>query len=261
MDVTDILRDRVEPPAGLQRMITLSLVAHAICGAALILAPGSLVGKRSAEPRTIMTISLGGSEGPMNGGMTAAASRNVQQAVAPQELKKQDAYSPPAATKPEMVISTKTRAPSKTTPTPVKESPDQARGRAPSKGTEVSRGSALTYTGAKGEGFGLSTGGGHGSGSTLDVADFCCPDYIATMVDRIRGAWQPNQGAAGFVKVKFTIQRDGRLTDVVLEQGSGSTVLDTAALRAVLLTRSLNPLPAQFPNPTLGVHLNFEYQQ
>ncbi len=184
-----------------------------------------------------MTISLGGSEGPLNGGMTKAAGRNVQQAVAPQELKKQDAYSPPAATKPEMVISTKTRAPSKTTttpPPPVKESPDQARGRTPSKGTEVTKGSALTYTGAKGEGFGLSTGGGHGSGSTLDVADFCCPDYIATMVDRIRGAWQPNQGMTGVVKVKFTIQRDGRLTDVMIEEQSGSTVLDNAALRAVL---------------------------
>jgi TonB family protein len=261
MDVTDVLRDRLEPPAGLQRMITLSLVAHAVFAAVLMLAPRALLGTHSPEPRTIMTISLGGSEGPLNGGMTPAAGRATQIAVPKEELKKPDTFAPPAATKPEMVIATKTRAPSKTpTPAPVKDAPDQATGRRPSRGTEVSKGSALTYTGAKGEGFGLSTGGGHGSGSTLDVADFCCPDYIATMIDRIRAAWQPNQGQAGIVKVKFTIQRDGRLTDVTVEQPSGSTVLDNAALRAVLLTRTLNPLPPQFSNPTLGVHLNFEYQ-
>jgi hypothetical protein len=37
-------------------------------------------------------------------------------------------------------------------------------------------------------------------------------------------------------------------------------VLDLAALRAVVGTRTLNPLPAPFPNPTLTVHLNFQYQ-
>src|SRR5262245_41878381 len=259
MDVTDVLRDRLEPPAGLQRMITVSLFAHAVLGAALVLVPGSLRGGHQADQRTVMTISLGGSEGPLNGGMTPAAARPTQTAVPKEELKKPDAYAPPAAVKPDMVIATKTRAPSKTPPTPVKESPDQSKGRTPTKGTEITRGQALTYTGAKGEGFGLSTGGGHGSGSSLDVADFCCPDYIAMMVDRIRGAWQQNQGTPGTVKVHFVIQRDGRLTDAVIEQKSGSTVLDNAALRAILITRTINPLPPLFPNPTLGVHLNFEY--
>lgn len=261
MDVTDVLRDRVDPPAGLQRMITISLLAHLAFGAVLALAPGRLLGTRTAEPKTIMTISLGGGEGTFTGGLTSGSGRPNQVVVPKEELKKQDTYSPPAAVKPEMVLPTKTIAakPSKTTPAPVKEAPEQAKGRTPSRGTEITKGQALTYTGAKGEGFGLSTGGGHGSGSSLDVADFCCPDYIATMVDRIRGAWQQNQGGRGSVIVKFTIQRDGRLTDAVVERSSGSTLLDNAALRAVLLTRALNPLPAQFPNPTLGVHLSFEY--
>ena len=33
-----------------------------------------------------------------------------------------------------------------------------------------------------------------------------------------------------------------------------------AALRAVVVTKTLPPLPDQFPNPTLTVHLNFEYR-
>jgi len=61
--------------------------------------------------------------------------------------------------------------------------------------------------------------------------------------------------------VKFTIQRDGRIVDVVLEQSSGLQNLDVSSQRALLLTKTLNPVPAAFPNPTLTVHLNFQYQR
>jgi TonB family protein len=107
----------------------------------------------------------------------------------------------------------------------------------------------------------LSTGGGPGTGSSLEISgDFCCPGYIATMVDRIRGAWNQNQGARGLAFVKFTIQRDGRLTDYIIEKPSGSTPLDLAALRAVAVTKTLPPLPNEYSNPTLVVHLSFEYK-
>ena len=80
------------------------------------------------------------------------------------------------------------------------------------------------------------------------------------MIVRIRQAWNQKQGAAGETKVKFTIQRDGSLTNTEIEQPSGTTTLDIAALRAVVSTRTLPPLPTAFPNPTLTVHLNFQYQ-
>jgi TonB family protein len=260
VDVTDVLRDRLEPPAGLQRMITLSLVAHGVFAAALLFAPGSLFNRQPPELRTVMNISLEGSAGPSSGGLNAESGRATQTVVPKEELKKPDSYLPPAAVKPDMVISNKVvTKPSKTPPVVAKEAPDQARGRTPTRGTEITKGQALTYTGAKGQGFGLSTGGGAGSGSYLDVADFCCPEYIATMVDRIRGAWQQPSGSAGTVIVKFTIQRDGRLTDPLIEQRSSSTVADNAALRAVIVTKTLNALPPQYPNPTLGVHLSFKY--
>jgi len=160
-----------------------------------------------------------------------------------------------------MVLPTnKTAKASKTPAQVVKQAPDDARGRTPTRGAQPAFGSAVTYTGARGQGFGLSTGGGAGSGSTLDVADFCCPDYIAMMIDRIRSAWQQNQGATGEVVVKFTIQRSGQIVESSVEKSSGSAVLDMAALRAVAGTRTLNALPQAFPNPTLTVHLNFQYQ-
>src|SRR5262249_37377438 len=119
-----------------------------------------------------------------------------------------------------------------------------------------STGPALTYTGARGQGFGLSTGGGQGGGSSLDVADFCCPEYVAIMLTRIRSVWQQDQqGARGISVIKFTIQRDGRLTDLSIVQSSGNPLLDTAALRALAAPRSLNPAPPQLPDPPFTVLL------
>ena len=91
------------------------------------------------------------------------------------------------------------------------------------------------------------------------VADFCCPDYIVQMLDRIRTNWVQQQEAAGVNKVKFTIQRDGRISDVVLEKSSGFSNLDLASQRALLVTKTLNPLPPGYPNASLTMHLNFEY--
>ena len=112
----------------------------------------------------------------------------------------------------------------------------------------------------RGQGFGLSTGGGPGSGSSLDVDDFCCPGYLSTMIDTIRRGWNQSQGASGQCVIKFTIQRDGQIVNPSIEKSSGLDLLNFAALRAVLTTKTLPPLPAEFPNPTLTVHLNFQYQ-
>src|SRR5947207_14725539 len=98
--------------------------------------------------------------------------------------------------------------------TVVKESPEPAKCLTWNKGAQVAVGTAIAETAIRGQGFGLSSGGGPGSGSTLDVADFCCPEYLATMMLMIKRAWNPNQGSAGQAIVKFTIQRDGRLTDI-----------------------------------------------
>jgi TonB family protein len=259
-DVTDVLRDRMQPPAGLQRMLTVSGGVHVVLAAALMFAPNGLL-KRAADPsRTVMTITLGGGgDGPENGGLTTMGGRPVQTQVPPEDLAKREAIRPPAVKAPEMTMPN--AKPVKAAPAPaVKQAPDDARGRTPKRGAQTSPGSTVADTGIRGQGFGLSTGGGAGSGSSLDVADFCCPDYVAIMVTRIRSAWDQRQGAVGNAYVKFTIQRDGKLTNVELERSSGTTPLDLAAMRAVLTTRTLPPLPDAFPNATLPVHLNFEYK-
>ena len=262
MDVTDVLRDRMQEPAGFQRAFTLSVAAHVACGAVILLAPHGWLGTQAGEPRGVMTISLGSAgEGPVNGGMTRMGGRPVQVATPPDEAPKRDTGRPPAVKTPAMTLPAPHAKTTKATPPlPVKQAPDDARGRTPTNGAEPIAGSTIAATGVRGQGFGMSTGGGPGSGSTLDVADFCCPEYLMVMTTRLRSAWMENQGARGECVIKFTIQRDGRLTDATIEKQSGNTTLDIAAWRAVITTKTLPPLPAQFPNPTLTVHLNFQYQ-
>lgn len=260
-DVSDLLRDRVHEPKGLQRMLLVSVGAHATLLAGMVLAPSAWITRPDTAPRAVMTISLGGgAPGPANGGMTAISGRAVQAEPLPTPPVRPEAVRPPAAKPPEMVEpKAQARARPKPSPTPVKRAPEGAQGSTPTRGPEPSAGSALAETGARGQGFGLSTGGGAGSGSRLDVADFCCPDYLVLMIERIRSNWNARADAVGETMVKFTIQRDGQIQGVEVEKSSGYAALDINAQRALLLTRQLPALPAGFTNPTLTVHLNFQY--
>ena len=261
MDVTDVLRDRMQPAAGLQKMISVSIAAHVVLAAALIASRGGLLKHQDVSP-TLMTISLSGSGGPESGGMTSLGARPVQAPTPPDEPPKREAARPPAAKTPEMTVPLPNAKPVKTTPGPtVKQAPDEARGRTPTKGAQPAFGSAIADTGVlRGQGFGLSTGGKAGTGSSLEITgDFCCPEYLATMIARIRSAWNQDQGTRGTSLIRFTIKRDGSIVDATIFKSSGTVTLDTAALRALLATRTLPPLPDAFPNPTLTMRLSFEY--
>jgi TonB family protein len=81
------------------------------------------------------------------------------------------------------------------------------------------------------------------------------------MTDMIKRNWTQNQGASGRVQVKFTIGRDGRLSDVQVEKPSNISLLDLESQRAIVKTAQLPPLPREFTESSLTVHLVFEYQR
>jgi len=56
------------------------------------------------------------------------------------------------------------------------------------------------------------------------------------------------------------VTRAGTIENVQVEQSSGFVAHELTAQRALLLTR-LPELPIQYPNPTLTVHMRFEYQR
>jgi TonB family protein len=257
---SQVLLERGRSSRGTGRTFGLSLVVHASLLALVFLAPEHW-GRQHLDlaPSAIMTISLGGAQGPDTGGLSPLGARPVQEAIPLPPSPRPRAIRVPAREEPEMTVPAPTARRREVTPPPVEQSPPEARGRTPTEGEEVRAGNALANTGTQGLGFGLSTGGG-GSGAYLDVANFCCPDYLATMSALIRRNWDPNQRVAGSVMIQFQIQRDGTLTDIQVQNSSGYIALDMAAQRAVLVTRQMPPLPSAFTAPNLGVHINFQYR-
>jgi TonB family protein len=81
------------------------------------------------------------------------------------------------------------------------------------------------------------------------------------MLQLLQRNWDSRQEVSGETMMKFTIQRDGQITDIELERSSGFVALDLSAQRALLLTRQLPPLPRPFTEDHLTVHLNFQYQR
>ena len=256
--VSQVLVLRSREADGLNRMVFVSFAAHAVILSVIVLMPASWRTGTVQKKETPMMISLGGAVGPNNGGMTQMSNRSVQSVAPPDE--KPRVQPQPAAKVPEMTLPDLTKAAPKPVPKPVDKPIDKSSSRKVTTGPEVKTGDARAETGAKPIPFGgLSTGGGGTGGVQLDVGNFCCPDYIVTMIQRIRENWRQNQGMTGAAVVKFIIRRDGMLTNVEVEQSSRNDVLDLESRRAVLMTQRLPPLPAQFDQPTLTVHLRFDY--
>jgi TonB family protein len=248
--VTDIIVARSRAADRLNAMIGWSLAAHAVVLALIIFIQST---QTDPPPRTIMTISLGGAPGPRTGGLTQMGGRPVQ-APAPQEPPRRAETAPAPKPPPMSLPDPKTKPQAK----PQVASKD-ATGKTPTTGAKPQEGSTRAETQNRGQGFGLSTAGGSGGGVQLDVADFCCPEYIIDMKERIQQNWQQNQSVVGTTTMMFTIQRDGTITGIQREKSSGFEVLDSQANRALVITRRLAPLPQAFPNQTLTVHMEFAY--
>jgi TonB family protein len=250
--VSEVLSARAAGTDGLGSMLGASVVAHLAAIGVIFLMPGLFGPVTKSEPEVVMQISLGGAVGPRDGGLATLGGRPIQEVA---EAKKTiEPVRPPAAKTPEMIEPTK--APPRKVVTNKVEAKDP-RSRTPTKGAQVQQGSTVAETGGKGQGFGLSSGGG-GTGGYLDVANFCCPDYLATMLDVINRNWSSKQQASGTTMMRFVIQRDGRVADVLVEKSSGNPSLDFLASRALQLSR-LPPLPVAFTEPALTVHLGFDY--
>lgn len=257
---TAVLLERGREPAGLNRMFSASLIVHVGLVVTLIAIPKSWRDGGIKAPATVMTISLGGAPGPQTGGMNQLGGRPIQEAVPLPAVRRPEPIRPPAAKAPQMILpEPRGKSLPKQAKPPVRAAPQEARGATPAKGAEVRPGDTVAETGGRGIGFGgLSSGGGGGTGGYLDVGNFCCPDYLTTMLQLIRQNWDQRQPTPGQALVKYIIQRDGTITNVELERTSGYVALDMAATRALQVTRRFPPLPAAFDQSELTVHLRFE---
>jgi TonB family protein len=258
--VSDILAERARTADGMSRMVMLSLAAHAFLIATIVLLPQewrTVHVKPEAKP---MMISLGGAPGPQAGGMNTIADRATQAVAEP--AAKPRVEPPPAPKAPEMVVPEPKAKPVAKAPAKVEKPADKSSSRAPTTGPEIKSGSSNVKTGGAAVPFGgLTTGGGGTGGAKVDVANFCCPEYLTQMVQAIQRNWNRNRGASGTVQMKFTVLRDGTITNIEVEIPSNIAMLDLESQRALLNTKQLPQLPREFTENTLTVHLIFEYQR
>ncbi len=237
------------------RAISWSIAIHVVVIAALFLLPRAWLAKKVPAP--VMTISLGGTPGPKTTGTTSIGGRTVEQ-VAPPPKRPEPAPPTPQAKPVPLPPPTPPRL-SETRPTSTPKPPPMPPTRAPIVGPQIAPGNTAVDTGARGQGAGLTFGGG-GLGGETDLKDFCCPEYLNQLLTTIDSVWQKNQGGTGTTVLKFAIRRDGSidLSNVVVEQSSGLGLLDRVS-RAALVDARLPPLPPQYTNSTLTIHLKFPY--
>ncbi len=101
-----------------------------------------------------------------------------------------------------------------------------------------------------------------GQGSmALDGTDFPHAWYLRQVLQKVEERWQtqnrPNEPGKK-PRIYVEIQRDGTIAAPRIEQSSGSSFYDRAALRAISEASPFPPLPADWSKPALRVLFNFE---
>ena len=103
----------------------------------------------------------------------------------------------------------------------------------------------------------------HGTASVqVEGKDFADDFYLNLVINKVANNWlNPLRGGRKFsTKIYFRIQRSGEITDTKIETQSGHSLFDQSALRAVLSSSLLPPLPESYSSDFLGVHFEFEHR-
>lgn len=278
--VADVLasRARLEPP--LSRYVVGSVAAHLLLGAMLVLST-----RLTPEPekRNVINVRLSsGGSAPAPAAPAPAAQR--ARAATPPPAQPPAAATPVPMTRPvppppqtkvaeqprkaaaSETLFGKSNLPVAANPTPTttaapvptkSPSPPAAAPPAPAQpAPPASVPAAGSGTGTAG--IGTAPGVGKAGVMGLEGGPFPFSDYLERMIGLIGKRWQrPQTGAEPSATVYFIIDRNGRVRDVEISEPSGIGAFDRAALRAVLESSPLPPLPPGYSGQWLGVHLAF----
>ncbi len=128
-----------------------------------------------------------------------------------------------------------------------------------SEGTGMGTGRRIGGGGGPGGG---GVGPGYGPGAGL--SNFPYTYYLNIITERVSASWFTSlvdPGVPGNFQtiIFFKIQKNGQVTDLEIEQSSGLTPLDLSALRAVRASAPFPPLPRDYDDAYLAIHLIFEH--
>jgi TonB family protein len=233
-----------------RQMLVWSIVLHGLAFTAVTLAAGLRTSRHElpAPVGEFMNINLGQS-GPLQGSGGGGAPPPKPSPVEPPKEKEPTVVRPTKEDREELPMPD----------APVGKKPQEKKPDSGLRGADAASAASapLAPSGIAGPpGLGL---GGAGGGSPFDQ-DFEYAYYVQQMLAKISQHWQRTavRGTAVAV-VRFTIARDGRIQDAEVETTSGLSILDRSALRAVMLSDPLPPLPNSYPRDQVGVHLRFTY--
>lgn len=104
-------------------------------------------------------------------------------------------------------------------------------------------------------------GGGMAGQVAVDESNFEFAYYLQMVRTQVARNWTPPAGSTpgARVVVRFRIARSGAITGLRLDTGSGNSLLDQSALRALVVTQQLPPLPLGYAGSDLGIQFGFEY--
>lgn len=98
-------------------------------------------------------------------------------------------------------------------------------------------------------------------GASIDNASFDYPYWFVQAFSKIERNWSnpvyANQPLACIIY--FQVIRSGRIIKIEIEQSSGFDAYDRACERAVKMAEPLPPLPKEFTDEIIGIHLEFPY--
>ncbi len=226
-----------------------TILLHAAIGAALLIASRLPTRRRFISPQAV-AVRL----------VPLASIRGARTATAPETVSRpviEKAQETPRPSPKAMPLPEKSK--------PKKEPPDVHPSRTSPEAKKKASGASvdLPQPGESAEG---SPTGVAGAGSTFgtslsafDSADFNYSYYVSRMLATIGANWfKPTDQAVSPPVIFFRIARDGTISDVQIERSSGFPFVDRAAQRAVMASSPLPPLPADFHESSLGVHLKFQ---
>lgn len=118
-------------------------------------------------------------------------------------------------------------------------------------------------------GLGDGTGGGglgSGYGDQVGLSDFPYQYYLQIISDRVSSSWftalvDPGVAGTFYTTVYFKILRNGQIADLKVKESSGIASLDMSAQRAIQISAPFPPLPSDYKDDYLGIHLIFEHSK
>lgn len=147
---------------------------------------------------------------------------------------------------------------------PKRTTPSQTQKSAPGTAKGGGAGSGVRF------GVGSGQGGGSGLGSSyssqIGLSSFPFTYYLQIIIDRVSSNWftslvDPGLRGTFQTTVFFKILRTGRISGLKIEESSGVRSLDLSALRAIQSAEPFPPLPREYEDDYLGIHLIFEHSK